>query len=412
MPEGRTRVEKSPKPKKVKKDKAKPENKIAKLTKPLSELTKEMTSVAVIDIEAYVHRSAEERQKEVDEGKFPGKIKRPMNSFMLYRKAYQNRTKDWCLQNNHQVVSQICGESWPMEPEAIKDKFINLARIERANHQNAHPGYKFSPSKPGAVKGGKRKPSPSEEPMSEESDLDDFEWQAGSRRTKKPRQTREVYNHPVTYPTTKSAYQYSSRENSMEPNPMGYVRSSYQFNNPQRQVPSPYNEGNLAAGVYYQQTVRHHPGMNGVEDITIHKAAAPGAHSYLGLPGGQGYDVMSQYPPFQGQQHLEQRIDPSLIAQDRVLYAESNYGEQIPQQELYIRQSPNGDQHWANVAFEAEHGPLLYHDPEFDREGSQIHDPQMHALGGTQRGWDVDETLGASLDDGTHFENSWMDDEK
>jgi hypothetical protein len=408
MPEGRSRIEKSPKPKKIKKNKIKPENKIQKLNKPLSELTKDMTSVAVVDIEAYVNRTAEERRKEVDEGKFPGKIKRPMNSFMLYRKAYQNRTKDWCLQNNHQVVSQICGESWPMEPDAIKDKFINLARIERANHQNAHPGYKFSPSKPGAVRSTKRKPSLSEEPMSEESDLDDFEWQAGSRRTKKPRSTHGVANHPVTYPTTKSAYQYSLRENSMEPNPGGYIRSSYQFNNPRGQAPSPYNQGNLGAGEYYQQTVRNHPVMNGVQDVTIHKAPAPGVHSYLGLPGGQGYDVMNQYPSFEDQRHMEQRIDPSLIAQDRVLYAGSNYGEPVPQQELYIHRSSNIDQHqWANLAFEHDHDPLLYNDLELNREGSQIHDPQMHVLKGSEEGWQLE----GSLDDCTQFQN-WLPDEE
>ena len=67
----------------VKKEKVKAEKKVAKLDQPLSILTREFTHVEVHDIEAYVNRSAEQRRKEVDEGKVPGKVKRPMNSFML-----------------------------------------------------------------------------------------------------------------------------------------------------------------------------------------------------------------------------------------------------------------------------------------------------------------------------------------
>ena len=76
-----------PKAKKIKKEKVKAEHRIARLEKPLSELTRTWTHVPVVDIDAYVNRSAEIRRQEVEEGKNPGKVKRPMNSFMLYRKA-------------------------------------------------------------------------------------------------------------------------------------------------------------------------------------------------------------------------------------------------------------------------------------------------------------------------------------
>lgn len=112
-----------PRPKKVKKEKIKIENRTSKLDEPLSILTRDWTHVPVVDIDAYVNRSAETRRQEVEEGKNPGKVKRPMNSFMLYRKAYQNRTKSWCLQNNHQIVSQVCGDSWPLEPENVRAQF-------------------------------------------------------------------------------------------------------------------------------------------------------------------------------------------------------------------------------------------------------------------------------------------------
>lgn len=88
MPEARSPSDKSSsKPKKAKKEKIKAEKKVAKLQQPLSVLTKDWKHVPVVDIEAYVNRSAEVRRKEVEEGKVPGKVKRPMNSFMLYRKA-------------------------------------------------------------------------------------------------------------------------------------------------------------------------------------------------------------------------------------------------------------------------------------------------------------------------------------
>ena len=88
---------------------------------------------------------------------------------MLYRSAYAERTKQWCLQNNHQVVSSVSGESWPMEPDEVRNRFDKWARTERANHQAAHPGYKFSPSKAATNKRRKADFSEEEEP----SDLDD-----------------------------------------------------------------------------------------------------------------------------------------------------------------------------------------------------------------------------------------------
>lgn len=74
-----------------------------------------------------------------------------MNSFMLYRSAYAERTKHWGAQNNHQVVSAVAGQSWPLEPKEIRELYEEYARIERDNHAAAHPGYKFSPSKVGPV---------------------------------------------------------------------------------------------------------------------------------------------------------------------------------------------------------------------------------------------------------------------
>lgn len=101
----------------------------------------------VRDMDAYVHRSIEMRKREVE--KKNNHVGRPMNSFMLYRSAYSERTKAWCKKNNHQLVSTVSGQSWPMEPDSLKDKYAELARIERENHAKAFPSYKFRPSKCG-----------------------------------------------------------------------------------------------------------------------------------------------------------------------------------------------------------------------------------------------------------------------
>ena len=116
--------------------------------RPLSKIALELPDVFVADINLLVRRPIEERRKEIGDAKNPGKIKRPMNAFMLYRKAYQNLAKRLCAHNNHQLVSQVCGDRWKIEPEDVREQFKEWATIERSNHQEAHPEYKFAPAKP------------------------------------------------------------------------------------------------------------------------------------------------------------------------------------------------------------------------------------------------------------------------
>lgn len=115
-----------------------------KLPGPLSELTKHMSHISIRDMEALVNRPLETRRQEAVR---KGKVVRPMNSFMLYRSAYTERAKEWCAQNNHQVVSKVCGMSWPLEEPAIREKYEFLALKERDSHREAHPDYKFAPAK-------------------------------------------------------------------------------------------------------------------------------------------------------------------------------------------------------------------------------------------------------------------------
>lgn len=115
------------------------------LSGPLSIMTKDMVDPPVRDMEAWVNRSLEERQQEVEAKN--GEIPRPMNSFMLYRSAYISRIKSLLGKNCNQNVSRIAGISWRAETKEVREKFENLAIIERQNHAISHPGYKFKPHK-------------------------------------------------------------------------------------------------------------------------------------------------------------------------------------------------------------------------------------------------------------------------
>lgn len=142
-PVNKTRVLSEPRFRRKATNKA-PKNAAPIITAPVSELTKDMHHIAIKNIEEWVQRPTEERHLEDEKA---GKIRRPMNSFMLYRSAYANRIKQWCAQNNHQVVSCVSGQSWPLEPPEIRGFYERCAVVERDNHQRAHPDYKFSPNK-------------------------------------------------------------------------------------------------------------------------------------------------------------------------------------------------------------------------------------------------------------------------
>jgi hypothetical protein len=116
-----------------------------KLEGPISVLTERFHSTPIRDMDAWVSRSAFVRLEEVRNRN--GKISRPMNSFMLYRSAYAERTKKLVGANNHQIVSKIAGLGWKMEPSEIRRKYEELAKVERDNHAATHPNYKFSPNK-------------------------------------------------------------------------------------------------------------------------------------------------------------------------------------------------------------------------------------------------------------------------
>ncbi len=348
-----TRIEKST-PKK-KKERAKPPKNMPVLDKPMSELTKN-SSIPVADIETYVHRSSDERRQEIETGKNPGRVKRPMNAFMLYRKAYQQRAKEWASQHNHQIVSRVCGMSWPLEPEHIRQQFKSWADTERDNHQKAHPGYKFAPSKP-------QKPVKFDggfDDRSEGSDLDDYDWngRGGSRMrsaTHTPGADSDYIPSRSVYAATHAHAHAQQLAGMHAMNMLHHTRSAtIDFNGMGRAMPGAYDHRDLS-GQYYDAAAhlrnpqQRHLQHGVVDDVLVRRTPSPSlAFQQPNAALHQHYDI-SQYhikvePQAQPQQqqhpsqqhqvqaqhqhhapHFEYRIDPSLMPQDDALFDAGNF---------------------------------------------------------------------------------------
>ncbi|KAI5776764.1 hypothetical protein EDC01DRAFT_636491 [Geopyxis carbonaria] len=333
------KVSRAPRNRKASADK--PEKpKVPKLTKPLSELTKDYHHLPFKNMENWVHRSAEVRWAEVD--KRGGYVTRPMNSFMLYRSAYAERTKFWCLQNNHQVVSSVSGESWPLEPPQIREKYNELAKIERVNHQAAHPGYKFSPSK--AQSGRKRKDSKVNEEDSAISDLDDsldlIDTTGGHRSKKNTRSKKSSSGmNGVPNPLLYVGFTYDKPTG-------GPLRSSFNHNNPGKTPPQCIGTTDML-GHYYETTVRASsttPIPNPmpiavIEDVTIRKTQGPShsldiQHCHNSLLHNESLQL-NGYSPNSDTIKLESednsKVDPLLLT--RSMRDSRSYMDRSPSQE-------------------------------------------------------------------------------
>lgn len=124
-----------------------------------SELSKHAMNEPLRDIVAWVHRSAADRQQEADQRK---KIPRPMNSFMLYLRAYGDVIKYYLKLDNplnivsRQQVIKAAAKGWWKEKVSLQKSYKRLALIESQNHGRAYPNYKFR-----AVRSVKR-PSPAQ----------------------------------------------------------------------------------------------------------------------------------------------------------------------------------------------------------------------------------------------------------
>lgn len=312
----KARVVKTTKTKKAKANKAdKP--KTPKLTAPLSVLTKNFANIPVRNMEEWVNRPPEVRRTEVE--KRNGYVTRPMNSFMLYRSAYADRTKQWCLQNNHQVVSSVSGESWPMEPPEVRELYNDYAKIERINHQNAHPTYKFSPSKAlSATRKRKGEYSEEEDEMSELDDPD-AEWGPPGQRRSRGKSTRRQ-GKGAGYPSNNSMTtgfdgQYFGPNNGMN-------KSTWEASNEGKPLPIPMGQVDLY-NQYYQMTIQPNMSVPGMEDVRMRRMDTPGivmqfpqGHSLLGLPGVRHPELLQMHTHMGTPIPHEFQVDPMLLAFD------------------------------------------------------------------------------------------------
>ncbi|KAK3941853.1 hypothetical protein QBC46DRAFT_458016 [Diplogelasinospora grovesii] len=296
-----TRIEKASQ-KKKKKERAKTTKSLMTLDRPLSQLT-EGSQVTVADIESYVSRSAEIRRQEIETGKNPGRVKRPMNAFMLYRKAFQQRAKEWASQHNHQVVSRVCGLSWPLESEQLREQYKAWAEIERDNHQKAHPDYKFTPSKP-----QKQKFKDAHLDDSDGSDLEDFDWagRSGSRNRSTTR-TPNCNDLDGDYIPSRPVYGGGGMSNGMGMSHHGRSSAFHEYSPPGKMMPSLYDHHRDTSlqSQYYEAAARNSSSHrqqlqhgNMLSDVLSMRKGTPSPSLAFppqhGQGGLQGYD-MDQY---------------------------------------------------------------------------------------------------------------------
>ncbi|KAK4131966.1 hypothetical protein BT67DRAFT_408036 [Trichocladium antarcticum] len=418
-----TRVEKST-PKK-KKERAKPMKNMPHLDRPMSELTKN-SSIVVADIDTYVHRSSEARRLEIETGKNPGRVKRPMNAFMLYRKAYQQRAKEWASQHNHQVVSRVCGLSWPLEPEHIRQQFKAWADMERDNHQKAHPNYKFTPSKP--------QKTPKFEPTFDDhsdgpSDLEDYEWsgRAGSRMrsaTNTPNDdsdyipSRSVYaathqhQHPLAglhgmamqYQSRAALDYHTGRPMTASYDPQGQYYETHIRNQQQRHLHhSMVEEAMIRKTPSPSMAFQNHPALHSQYDHGQYQPQAP----RLEQPSQS--QSQSQHEQHQHQHqhphlasHFEHRIDPSLAPADDSLFDAASFGGIS---NMFDGTLGAGQQSWdtAQLASANDADSQFSHAYMGGLDATLSLEQQTQYLRGADE-WQIE-----PLGDTTQFDTSWVD---
>lgn len=267
------------------------------IEQPLSLLTHDYKT-PVRDMGLWVNRPVEDRLAEVEKKK--GYVSRPMNSFMLYRSAFAERVKQFCKENNHQVVSQVTGASWPLEPKEVRGMYEQYAIIERDNHAAAHPNYKFAPNK-----AGKRARN------DDDSDSDP-EWEGSTKGSKRSRSARRFESRsasstpfddrPAVYhrvmPTQhhlagyEMSHPYGQPRMMIAPNGMEYYQAAPQYEQmsdlPYRRVEEQYPS--------YQPTM-----------------------GLVGLPHTEHHDLLATYPhPQQMAVSVhEDMVDPRLAQLDQ-----------------------------------------------------------------------------------------------
>lgn len=349
------------------------------LSGPLSELTKDMTNIQIKDTEAWVNRSVEDRREEAKKDNF---VKRPSNSFILYRSAYADRARAWEKSPNHQKISSLAGESWAMEPPEIRKQFDAWAKVERENHAKAFPDYKFQPQT-GKAMNRKRKgrAGDSEDELSD-NDSDYAYAPNGAGRSLKPKKSKKPYRETSYTPSGASLDEYDP--NGFDAADLFHHPSSYQAHNPGKPLPAALNQQALH-NQYYQTT--SHPNqrmadLGHVEDIFVHPVDAPSGYHQtpmpvIGIPGAYHHGLQDEES---GQQMLSSnsQLDPMLASYDQshARYSSTSGNENVNQAMSGLGGIQAGEYHTPAYSpvlndFESEHGdaePEMGSDEWFARQ--------------------------------------------
>jgi hypothetical protein len=277
---------------------------------PLSELTKDYKT-PVRDMSIWANRPVEERMAEVNRKK--GYISRPMNSFMLYRSAYADRVKQFCKENNHQVVSQVTGASWPLEPREVRELYEQLAILERDNHAAAHPDYKFAPNK--SAKRGRNDDAASDS---------DPDWEGSTRGSKRSRSMRRFDSRSA------SSTPFDDRHTRYH-HPMPALNlSGYEISNPYGPPPLMVGPDGFV-GQYYQASTQLGPYGDQINDIRYERLEDPfpayqSTMALVGMPHGGHHELLASQAPAQQTFYTQNDIlDPRLgqfHSDYQLLYAE------------------------------------------------------------------------------------------
>ena len=288
-----SRPSQSPKSRRALKKKAGIKTGAPAIDQPLSVLTEDYKT-PVRDMSLWVNRPVEDRLAEVEKKK--GYVSRPMNSFMLYRSAFAERVKQFCKENNHQVVSQVTGASWPLEPQEIREKYERYAVLERDNHAAAHPNYKFAPNK-----AGKR-------PRNDDDSDSDGEWGGSVKSSKRSRSSRRFDSRSTSSTPFDDRPALYHRVLPAQNHVSGYEMSNA-YGQPQMMVSS-----NGMVGDYYQATARYEH----VPELVYQRTDDPFPRyqhqtGLDGMPHAEHHELLTtSYPPPQHPMVQNDILDPRL----------------------------------------------------------------------------------------------------
>ena len=340
-----------------------------------------MTNIEIKDTEAWVNRSVEDRREEAKKDNF---VKRPSNSFILYRSAYADRARAWEKSPNHQKISSLAGESWAMEPPEIRKQFDAWAKIERDNHAKAFPNYKFQPQT-GKAANRKRKgrAGESEDELSENDS--DYTYAPNGASRSLSKKSRRPYRETSFTPSGTSLDEYDP--NSFDSADLFHHPSSYQRHNPGKPLPAALNQQALQTQ-YYQTTSHPNQSMahlGHVEDVFVNAVDGPqGYHqppqTVIGMPGAFHHELEGEEGG-QGMLSSNSQLDPMLASYDQnnARYSGTSGNEHANQLMSGLGGLPAGEYQTPAYSpvlndFESEHGdaePEMGSDEWFDRQREQ-----------------------------------------